>query len=121
MPKQALRDDIRALLDGPARTAPLPRVLDDICATLARHPQALRGHNDRYRVRSGTVCTSFALEDGVLRMLAPDDSVDVTLSGEEADLLRVFRREISPAAAMLRGKLKVQGSMAAVLRLAEFL
>ena len=48
-------------------------------------------------------------------------AVDAEISGREDDLLRVFRRELTPMAALVRGKVRVKGSRAALLRLAGIL
>ena len=48
-------------------------------------------------------------------------AVDAAILGREDDLLRVFRRELTPMAALVRGKVRVKGSRAALLRLAGIL
>lgn len=122
MPKANLQQEVRVLLSR-ADSAALAPLLDELCALLSRHPDALAAINSRYRLiapDTGLSC-AFALEHGAYRALSDTDAADVTVSGKEGDLLRVFRRELSPMAALLRGKIKVSGSKAALMQLAEFL
>ena len=134
MSKADLQRDIRALYRDADGGLDLPGLMDGVCAALARHPDALAGISGRYAVLaadSGYACafsetaggalTSFALEDGAFTSLAPDAPVDVAVSGCEKDLLAVFRRELAPLAALLRGKIRVRGDRAALMRFAEFL
>lgn len=88
-----------------------------------RHPDALAGISGRYAVLAADTgyARAFALEDGIFSSLAPGAPVDVAVSGCEKDLLAVFRRELAPLAALLRGKIRVRGDRAALMRFAEFL
>ena len=47
--------------------------------------------------------------------------VDVTVLGTEANLLAVFQRKLNPAAGLLLGQIKVEGSKSALLKLAALL
>lgn len=123
MSKADLKREIRALYRDADGGLDLPGLMDGVCAALARHPDALAGISGRYAVLAADsgYTRAFALEDGAFSSLAPDAPVDVTVSGCEKDLLAVFRRELAPLAALLRGKIRVRGDRAALMRFAEFL
>ena len=123
MSKADLQRDIRALYRDADDGLDLPGLMDGVCAALARHPDALAGISGRYAVLAADsgYARAFALEDGAFTSLAPDAPVDVAVSGCEKDLLAVFRRELAPLAALLRGKIRVRGDRAALMRFAEFL
>lgn len=123
MSKADLKREIRALYRDADGGLDLPGLMDGVCAALARHPDALAGISGRYAVLAADTgyARAFALEDGVFSSLAPDAPVDVAVSGCEKDLLAVFRRELAPLAALLRGKIRVRGDRAALMRFAEFL
>lgn len=123
MSKADLQRDIRALYRDADGGLDLPGLMDGVCAALARHPDALAGISGRYAVLAADTgyARAFALEDGAFTSLAPDAPVDVAVSGCEKDLHAVFRRELAPLAALLRGKIRVRGDRAALMRFAEFL
>lgn len=123
MSKADLKREIRALYRDADGGLDLPGLMDGVCAALARHPDALAGISGRYAVLAADTgyARAFALEDGIFSSLAPDAPVDVAVSGCEKDLLAVFRRELAPLAALLRGKIRVRGDRAALMRFAEFL
>lgn len=123
MSKADLKREIRALYRDADGGLDLPGLMDGVCAALARHPDALAGVSGRYAVLAADTgyARAFALEDGAFSSLAPDAPVDVIVSGCEKDLLAVFRRELAPLAALLRGKIRVRGDRAALMRFAEFL
>mgnify|MGYP000770398766 CR=1 FL=1 len=123
MSKADLKQEIRALYRDADGGLDLPGLMDGVCAALARHPDALAGVSGRYAVLAADsgYARAFALEDGAFSSLAPDAPVDVAVSGCEKDLLAVFRRELAPLAALLRGKIRVRGDRAALMRFAEFL
>lgn len=123
MGKAELQQDLQALYRRAEDGITLGALTDEICALLAQHTDALRGVNGRYRLMTSDTgyARAFALENGAYRELDCAAPVDVTILGYEADLLRVFRRELSPMGALLRGKIRWQGSKAALMRLAEFL
>lgn len=54
-------------------------------------------------------------------MLSEADTADVTISGREADLISLFRGTLSPAKALLFGKIKVKGDLGALSAFASFL
>lgn len=123
MSKADLKREIRALYRDADGGLDLPGLMDGVCAALARHPDALAGISGRYAVLAADsgYARAFALEDGIFSSLAPGVPVDVAVSGCEKDLLAVFRRELAPLAALLRGKIRVRGDRAALMRFAEFL
>jgi len=121
--KADLQLDLRALYREAGDGQTLPVLMDGVCAALARHPDALAGITGRYAVLAadtGFAC-AFALSSGVFSPLAPDAPVDVSIVGGEADLLAVFRHELTPLKALLGGKVRVRGDRAALMRFAPFL
>ena len=118
-----LQQDIEALHATAAQSESLTTLVPALCDVLRRNSDALAGINDAYRIEAlDTGYTfAFALRAGVLLLLDANEGVDVTVQGKEANLLAVFQRKLNPAKGLLLGKLKVQGNMAALLRLAAFL
>ena len=84
---------------------------------------ALAGVTNAYRLRATDTGTTsaFALRDGIFAELTSADAVDVTVTGSEKNLLAIFQRKLNPATGLLLGKIKVQGSKAALLKLGAFL
>ncbi len=123
MDKQALQNDVHALYQQADGGADLAALLDGVCTALRAHPDALRDVTASYRLRATDTGLerAFALDGGRYRDLAPSEAADATLLGAESDLLRVFRRELSPMKALLLRKVRLEGSKAAVMRLGEFL
>ena len=105
MGKAELQRDLQALYSRAQGNMALSALMDEICSMLARHADTLRGVNGRYRLT--------ASDTGY--------TVDAAILGREDDLLRVFRGELSPMSALFQGKVRVQGSKAALMRLAGFL
>lgn len=123
MSKAELKQDIQALYKAADEGAKLPALIDGICNAIGNHPEAIGETTFSYRIcASDTGYTkAFSIQNGRLSPMDEMDEADVTVTGQEADLLAVFRRKVSPMSAMLRGKVKVKGSMAALVRFAEFL
>ena len=123
MSKADLKREIRALYRDADGGLDLPGQRGAHAVHQARHPDALAGISGRYAVLAADTgyARAFALEDGIFSSLAPGAPVDVAVSGCEKDLLAVFRRELAPLAALLRGKIRVRGDRAALMRFAEFL
>lgn len=123
MEKAGLQKDLQALYSRAQGGMALSALVDEICSMLARHADTLRGVNGRYRLAASDTgyTRAFALEDGVYRDLDSAGLVDAAILGREDDLLRVFRGELSPMSALFQGKVRVQGSKAALMRLAAFL
>lgn len=122
MAKADLQRDIRALMERSDAVSSLSSLMEEVCGLLKGHADALRSIDSRYRLETsdtGYVC-AFALEKGAYRPLAADEAADVTLLGKETDLLRIFRGELSPMAALLSGRVKIRGKKAALMQFAEF-
>jgi len=121
--KTELQKDLQALYSRAQDDMALSALVDEICSMLARHADTLRGVNGRYRLTASDTgyTRAFALEDGVYRALDGVEPVDAAILGREDDLLRVFLGELSPMSALFQGKVRVQGSKAALMRLAGFL
>lgn len=120
---QSFRKDIDAMYALALQCDSLAALVPALCDVLRRNGDSLAGVTYAYRLvatDTGYVC-AFSLEDGQFAERSPDDPTDVTVSGPESNLLAVFQRRLNPAAAMLFGKIKVRGSKAALLKLAEFL
>ena len=49
------------------------------------------------------------------------DEADVIVSGRERDLMDILQRKVSPLSALLRGKIQIKGSKAALIAFGEFL
>ena len=101
----------------------LAQVLDGLTDLLIRHADTFRGVTDSYRLAASDsgVSRAFALENGQYRTLSDQDDADVTITGKEQHLLAIFNKQLKPATALLTGKLKVKGSLAALNTLAAFL
>ena len=123
MDRAAFEGEIRSLYAQAEGGMGLEPLLEGICDTLRRHPRALSGISGRYAVKATDtgLARAFMLEDGVFSALSPTAAVDAEISGREDDLLRVFHRELTPMAALVRGKVRVKGSRAALLSLAGIL
>jgi len=94
-----------------------------LCDVLQRNEESLADITYAYRLEStdtGYRC-AFALDQGWFTTLAENDRVDVTVTGLEQNLLAIFQRKLNPAAALLLGKVKINGSKNALLKLASFL
>lgn len=123
MSDPTLREEIQALYQLADRGAELPELLAAVLAAMSRHPEELRDLSYRYRLEATDTGyqTAFALEGGLLRMLGPAEDADVTVTGKQKNLELILQRKLTPLAATLGGKVKVKGSMAALVKLAAFL
>ncbi len=123
MAKEQFQQDLEAMLQAGSGEKTLAQVLDGLIVLLIHHEDTFAGVTYRYRLLASDTGTSraFALEDGKYAALSDTDEVDVTISAKEKTLLQIFNKEIKPAAALLTGKLKVKGSLAALNTLASFL
>lgn len=123
MGKAELQRDLQALYSRAQGNMALSALMDEICSMLARHADTLRGVNGRYRLTAsdtGYTC-AFALEDGVYRGLdgaAPRGRGHSGPRGRPA--ARIPGRAVAMSA-LFQGKVRVQGSKAALMRLAGFL
>lgn len=121
--KQELKQGIAALCGKDGARLSLSEVIEALCEALRRNPDAISDMTYSYRIcASDTGYTrAFSIKAGVFTDMDELDEADVTVSGSEANLMAVFRRQVSPMSAMLRGKVKVKGSMPALVKFAEFL
>lgn len=119
----SLKMDIKSLFQQADKGAGLETLMEGICAALKHNEAELGGITWSYRIcasDTGYVC-AFSLADGHYIDKSEMDEADVIVTGKERDLLDVLQRKVAPMSAVLRGKIKVRGSTAALVRLAEFL
>lgn len=121
MGKKEMKEDISKLYNNGSMS--LAEIVDGICETIKRHSDAISDITYSYRICANDTgfTRAFSLKAGAFSDMDETDEADVTVSGMEEGLLAVFRRQISPMSAMLRGKVKVKGSMPALVKFAEFL
>ncbi|MEA4929059.1 MAG: SCP2 sterol-binding domain-containing protein [Candidatus Limiplasma sp.] len=117
------KQDIQAMYALADASSSLNALIPTLYATLRRNEASLRGVTYAYRLHASDTGyeTAFALTDGRFEERAAGDTVDVTVYGTETNLLHVFQRKLNPAAGLLLGKLKFEGSKGALLKLASFL
>ena len=117
------RRDINALYARAEACDSLATLVPALYAVFRRNGDALEGISASYRLEATDTGfeSAFSLTEGRFAELPPSGFTDVTISGREAHLLAVFQRKLSPVAAMLTRKVKVEGSKAALIQLAEFL
>lgn len=122
MSVSGLKNDVREL-NKLAGGMGLEALIDGICSALERHPDALADVTYSYRLCASDsgFTKSFSLTNGRYAELGEADEADVTVTGTEQSLLSVLRRDVAPMSALVRGKIKVKGSKAALIRFAEFL
>lgn len=123
MSMQEFEADIQAMYHKADGGASLPALMEGICEVFQRHGEELRGVTYSYRLcatDTGYV-KAFSLVDGHFYEKTEADEADVIVSATERNLLAVLQRRLSPMSALLRGKIKLNGSKAALIRLAEYL
>lgn len=118
-----LHEDIVKLYARADAGETLKDMTEGICQAIRAHEGELRGVTYSYRLHATDTgyWKAFSLVDGAYYEKTQADEADTVISGTEQNLLAVLRRKLNPMSAMLRGKIKVKGSMAAVLRFVEFL
>lgn len=123
MAKEQFQRELETMLQKGSGDMSLAQVLDGLVELLIRHQDTFAGVTYRYRLSATDSDTSraFALEDGRYAPLDETAAVDVTILGKEQHLLAIFNKQLKPAAALLTGKLKVKGSLAALNTLAAYL
>ena len=123
MSKTLFQQELEAMLAKGSGEMSLGQVLDSLTTLLICHEDTFRGVTNSYRLTASDsgVSRAFALEDGRYRPLTDSDATDVTITGKEQHLLAIFNKQLKPAAALLTGKLKVKGSLAALNTLAAYL
>ncbi|MCE5344605.1 MAG: SCP2 sterol-binding domain-containing protein [Eubacteriales bacterium] len=117
------RQDIDAMYAQAARCDRLDALVPSLYAVLGRNGKALAGISYAYRLSAtdtGYTC-AFSLTDGRFAELTKGASVDVTVVGREANLLSVFQRRLNPVAALALRKIRVEGNLTALMKLAAFL
>lgn len=119
----ALKQAIGELLAKAGRDMSFSELLELFVQALEAHPEALGALEGRYRMQTTDtgISKAFALSENGLVLLDADDPADASISGSEADLMAVIRKELNPMAAMFMGKIKIQGSMQALARFAQIL
>ncbi len=117
------KQDVERMFAEAERCQNLAQLGDALCGMVARNEAAFKDITHSYRFAASDTGTAraFALEDGRYRALDDNAKTDVTVTGTEKNLLAVFQRKISPAGALLFRRIKVSGSMTALMKLAEFL
>ncbi|MEG2701824.1 MAG: SCP2 sterol-binding domain-containing protein [Clostridia bacterium] len=109
MPTSSLKQEIRALYQKADHAPSLSSLLSEICDTLRKHPDELKGITYSYRIcasDSGYV-KAFALEDGLYSDSTEMNEADVIVTGKEVDLLAILQQKLSPMSAILRGKVNL--------------
>ena len=94
-----------------------------LCRILSEHEDALNHITYSYRLcptETGYVC-AFSLVEGRYIPKTEMDEADVIVSGRERDLMDILQRKVSPLSALLRGKIQIKGSKAALIAFGEFL
>ena len=120
---RSLREDIQALYSAAERSEDLGALLEGVLAVFSRHPEELAEITGAFRLMDTANARSwgFRLTRGTYAALADTEAADVCVLGKPENLLRVFKREISPVKALLTGKVRVSGNKGLLLKLGEFL
>ena len=120
---EALKQALQELLAQAGANTSFGEVMELFVQALKAHPEALGALEGSYRMQTTDtgVSTAFALSENGLELLDADAKTDAAISGSEADLMAVIRKELNPMAAMFMGKLKIQGSMQALAKFAQIL
>ena len=110
-----IKNQIKEVLLTAQDGATLPQLLDAVGDVLSRNEAELKGITYAYRfcVSNTGHCKAFSLVDM--------DEADCIVTATEQDMMDIFLRKQKPLTALLRGKLQLKGSKAALLRFAEFL
>lgn len=123
MSKEALKKEIADILASADNGKALAPLIESVVEALSKNGDALEGITYSYRLcASDTGYTrGFSINNGHCADIDEADEADAVVTATEANLLAIFRRQISPMSALLRGKIKLKGSKAALIRLGEFL
>lgn len=119
----SMKSDVQQLYHAADKGASLPAMMDGICAAIKNNKEELKGVTYSYRLCASDTgyVRAFSLVDGEYVDKTEMDEADVIVTGREIDLLAVLQRKIAPMSAILRGKISVRGSKAALIRFAAFL
>lgn len=117
------KSDIQAMYQYAESCGSLGELVPQLYRVLRGNSEALRGVSYAYRLVATDTGyqDAFSLRDGAFAQLAAADAVDVTVLGSESNLLAVFQRKLNPMTGLLLRKLRVEGSKAALMKLASFL
>lgn len=117
--KAQIKEVLLTAQDG----ASLKQLLDAVGDVLSRNQSELKGITYAYRfcVSDTGLCKAFSLVDGQYFEKTELDEADCIVTAAEKDMMDIFLRKQKPLTALLRGKLQLNGSKAALLRFAEFL
>lgn len=120
---EELKAKIQQLVSEAGAGASFASLMERFCQALEAHPEALGALSGSYRLKTTDtgVDLGFALGENSFRRLEENEKADAILSGKEADLLALIRRELNPMTAMFTGKLNVKGSMQALAKFAQVL
>ena len=123
MTEPTLRQEIEVLYALAEQGVPLDKLIEFIFSMLPRHEAELSAITNSYRLCAADTNyeAAFSLTNGHFSALGREADTDAVITGKEADLYMVFQRKLSPMAALLRGKIKLRGSKAALVKLAAFL
>lgn len=119
----AIKGQVKELLETVQQDADLKQVLDALGNILAAHPEELSDITYSYRFCANDtgLCKAFSLVEGRYYEKTEMDEADCIITAKEQDLMDIILRKQKPLTALLRGKLQLKGSKAALLRFAEFL
>ena len=120
---EALKQEIQNILDTLDASVSFEKLMEQFCTALKNNPEALGSLAGRYRLTAVDTGAhvAFALSENGFQALDASEAADATISGKEADLLKIIRRELNPMTAMFTGKLTVKGSMQALMKFAQIL
>ncbi|MBQ7866798.1 MAG: SCP2 sterol-binding domain-containing protein [Clostridia bacterium] len=120
---EELKKEIQSIISSLADGISFPELMEKFCDALKAHPEALAQLAGSYRLTTtdSGLNMGFSLGKNGFALLADDEKADATISGSEANLMALIRRELNPMVAMFTGKLNVQGSMQALSKFAQIL
>ena len=120
---RAFKQDIESMYAFAAQCNSLSMLVPALCEMLRRNEDSLADVTYAYRLVASDTGYRFAfrLRNGQFSELTEADAVDVTVSGTEANLLAVFQRKLNPVTGMMLGKIRINGSKAALIKLTSFL
>lgn len=123
MAKEQFQQELHAMLDSGSHDLAFRQVLEGLQELIERHSAVFTDISASYRLTAADsgISRAFELKRGQYRPLGEDEAADVTISGKEQHLLAVFHKKLNPAGALLTGKIKVKGSLAALNALAAYL
>jgi putative sterol carrier protein len=85
-------------------------------------PERTRGFRAAYRFDiEGAGSWRVAVDDGTIQIEESDAPADCVVRATEQTFVRIVNREASPMTAYLTGKIRIEGDMALLLKMREFL